>query len=202
MRSKNVRFYIIETINQLVQNNKMFTAFDITRQVWRVSKIFNEHAPTFPHRAMKSEIHNFMQPYVQQGVYLKTLIDVGADTPAYVYHPINSDATTYVSLMHNSQMPPPVHDGDLKEIRSTDARGTLCIPAYMVRQIANSGDNLYVIAMPEKLILSKQHVSDISYKIDEYCNARITEAQLKILNNQGNEFEITKKNDTIVITNG
>ena len=84
---------IEEVVSERVENEELFTAYDISREVQNRAR--NNGTPFERHRDMKNYIHNVMQDYL--GVeYVKTLHRIG-DNNAIVYHPPHRQAAEYVS---------------------------------------------------------------------------------------------------------
>jgi hypothetical protein len=88
-----------EVVTDKVNSNVMFTAWEVTLEVQKRAKA--QGIPTERHRDLKNTIHAEVEQYVQNGVYEKTLHDVGAPIPAFVYHPTGTDVNTYVPLTRN-----------------------------------------------------------------------------------------------------
>lgn len=150
---------IQEVAQEFVQQDRAFTAFEVSLEVQKRQKANGEAVER--HRNIKNDIHRTLQGYVDSGVYLKSLQDVGAPTQAFLYYPPTYDPTQYQALSRNdSSAPvaavvgsalslPPVtsgigllssadddgDDGDLadKQGRTGDARGAVCIPTYILR---------------------------------------------------------------------
>lgn len=156
---------IREVVTQKVNANVMFTAWDITLDVQNLAR--QKNIPTERHRDLKGTIHQEVDQYVGQGVYQRTLRDVGAPVQAFVYHPNGTNASSYVPHQrHDSPKASIVvtatpivatvpsisavddDDDDNKDNigRKTDARGTVSIPNYLVCQAGfNTGDVAYVV---------------------------------------------------------
>jgi hypothetical protein len=196
---------IRQVVTEKVNSNVMFTAWDITLEVTNLAR--QQGIPTERHRDLKGTTHDEVDQYISQGLYQRTLRDVGAPTSAFVYHPAGTDASTYVPQQRNDGKPkaaPPVPvaaatvpsissvpsnpDSDQVDSgRKTDARGTVSIPAYLTRQAGfNVRDVAYVCQQKDNginiLVIGKQPAAGCpvlaKYTVDENHNIRITHAQL------------------------
>lgn len=146
---------IQEVAQEFVQQDRAFTAFEVSLEVQKRQKANGE--PVERHRNIKNDIHRTLQGYVDSGVYVKSLQDVGAPTQAFLYYPPTYDPTQYQALNRNDSSAPAVaasapvtsgigllpsndadddgDDGDLadKQGRRGDARGTVAVPTYILR---------------------------------------------------------------------
>ncbi|MHA1948251.1 MAG: hypothetical protein ACW99G_02645 [Candidatus Thorarchaeota archaeon] len=99
--------FIVETVDEFVNGDILFTAFDISLKVQ--SKLASANLPRERHLHLKNQIHREVQPFVDQNLYEQTLHDVGAPSKAFLYHPIGVDANTYTPHKRNDgnkQAPP------------------------------------------------------------------------------------------------
>jgi hypothetical protein len=183
---------IRQVITEKVDSDIMFTAFDVSREVQ--IRLQAAGLSFVRHSNMKEVVHEEMQGYMQQGVYQRQLVDVGAPVQAFVYYPAGADPLQYVSgnIVHISApaiVPvPAVTDStdDGNQGRSPDARGTLAVPAVLVRAAGMMpGDKCYVYADTDKtgtpfLIITGMATgkSLAEYTVDAYNNVRITQKQL------------------------
>jgi hypothetical protein len=85
---------IQEVVTTKVDGDEMFTAFDVSKTVQ--SRQEEDGAEIERHRHLKNTIHQEMQQYLDSGLYQKSLHHVGAQSPAYLYHPVGSDPENYV----------------------------------------------------------------------------------------------------------
>jgi len=87
---------IQEVADELVNDDKAFTAFEVSLEVQKRAK--KNGLPHERHREMKNTTHRTLQQFVDNGVYEQTLADVGAPTRAFLYHPPGFDVSSYVPL--------------------------------------------------------------------------------------------------------
>jgi|APSaa5957512576_1039674.scaffolds.fasta_scaffold26493_1 hypothetical protein len=85
---------IQEVVTTKVDSDEMFTAFDVSKVVQ--SRQEEDGSEIERHRHLKNTIHQEMQQYLDSGLYQKSLHHVGAQTPAFLYHPVGSDPENYV----------------------------------------------------------------------------------------------------------
>ncbi len=165
MCDSNTQSLIEQEIDQKVQQNVMFTAYDITIAVQETLKSQGSFDPSVHrHRHLKRDIHRAAGSAISTGQFQQTLRDVGAPTQAFVYHPIGSDSTTYMPIKRKDSLadgkaavqPSSPHAinvpaqstavvdadddandaGDGSDVgRVADQRGTLAVPAFLLRQL-------------------------------------------------------------------
>jgi hypothetical protein len=92
---------IYQIVQQRVQGDEMFTAFEISLAVQESAR--EQHQPVERHREMRGTIHQTLQTFVDSGVYQKELRDVGARDRAYVYFPTGSDVSNYMPLTRHDK---------------------------------------------------------------------------------------------------
>jgi hypothetical protein len=90
------RELIHEVVTQRVQGDEMFTAFEISLAVQESAR--ERGLPVERHRDMRGTIHEEMTTLLSGGLYQRSLQNVGAPEPAYVYYPQGGDPTQYVPL--------------------------------------------------------------------------------------------------------
>jgi hypothetical protein len=150
---------IQEVVDQKVNRNEMFTAFDVSLAVKELAQ--QRGIASERHRHMKNAIHQELEQYTQSGVYSRQLHNVGAATPAFLYYPAGADPSQYVprqasapqasapqasappsvaaavasqSTMGLSSLNGDANDGDQSDKgRKPDARGTLTVPNFLLR---------------------------------------------------------------------
>lgn len=101
MLDTSTQTLIADEVRERVDNDEMFTAFDISLAVQQTAKDRGEAVAR--HRDMKQTIHDEMDAYMQHGVYNRTLRDVGAPSHAYIYHPVNEDPNDYVPMQRKDR---------------------------------------------------------------------------------------------------
>lgn len=180
-----------DIVNQNVWKNKLFTAFDVTREVRnRVGR-----SVQVPHEDVK-QIVNEMFSNGKMDSYTRTIADFLAFNPQpFIYHNINDSYTNY-TLQEEEEV--------VASVCRTDARGTLCVPSILLR---NAGLNPYDIvsvttdALNGSLIISKITQNPLTtYTVDEYGNVRITQGILVKAGMGGDEYNITGDTDKITVT--
>lgn len=152
---------IDEVVDQKVNQNEMFTAFDVSLAVKELAQ--QRGVTPERHRHMKGAIHQAMDQYTSSGLYARQLHDVGAPTQAFLYLPAGADPNNYVPQQRKdapqpattpapaptatsapapATTTPPVglsaidtDDGDQTDTvgRKPDQRGTLTVPNYLLR---------------------------------------------------------------------
>lgn len=85
---------IQEVLEEKIDNDEMFTAFDISLIVKDMAKTAGETPER--HRHMKNDVHKEMQNYLNSGIYTKSLWDVGAPSKAILYYPTGSNPAVYL----------------------------------------------------------------------------------------------------------
>lgn len=83
-----------------VQGKKMFSAFE-------VSLAAKERGVQLRHRDLKDYVHEAVSKAAEGHQYSRTLMDVGAPTQAWVYHPIADSPYAYVPLARGGSEPRP-----------------------------------------------------------------------------------------------
>jgi hypothetical protein len=137
---------IEEVVRSKVQNNELFTAFDVTLAVQTALKgngTFD--ANVHRHRHLKEDVHNVVETYVSGGQYQRNLQSVGAPTPAFVYYPTGGDPSKYVPLARNDgPAVTPANDPYTITVPKTSASATaVASPATTYNPTANNvGDGL------------------------------------------------------------
>ena len=138
MCSDKCQNLIDEVLSELVDGNESFTAYDVSKKVQGL--LDQQGLPFERHIHMRAFIHNLMDNCVFSGEYEKELRNVsGAAQKAWVYFPtklsntpLTLPAKTLKAITkpctYTVQAKPP------KQGRKVDARGTLCVPANLVRK--------------------------------------------------------------------
>jgi len=224
MCSADTATLIAEVVDQKVDNDDMFTAFDVSLEVKALAK--KEGLPVERHRHMRREIHNCMSRHVNGGTYESTTWDVGAPNPAILYFPTGGDPNEYKPQERDKKSQSnghkPAQDGlfdasddgddgdsgvDLKG-RKPDARGTLAIPNSFIRDAGyKHGDRLYVATDDDNgepvLVVSDDKAGAlVSYVVDHGDNVRITDSVLTkggIVCSSGYKFD-RKDNKVLVLS--
>jgi hypothetical protein len=165
---------IAEVIDEKVDNDEMFTAFDVSLEVKK--RAADQGLQVERHRHMRREIHNCMSRHVSGGTYESTTWNVGAPSPAILYFPTGGDPNEYEPQKRDDKKSksngqatsqaygPGVQQDGLFDAddddddddgtdtgtstakgRKPDARGTLAIPNNFIRDAGyHHGDRVYV----------------------------------------------------------
>lgn len=203
---------IQETVDEKIDRNVMFTAFEVSLEVKDKCRKNGLNVPS--HSNIKADIHNAISNYLSTGIVSRRLQEVGAPSPAYVYYPPGSNPDNYVPLTRmdgpkqqvTAQAPVALdvatssqqtsvnvandNDGDCQATGLVpDSRGTLCIPNYLAKMVGlTPGDTAYVTEDSNSLVLSSRlddpNSAKTTYTVDAYGNVRITKAVLAALGNQ------------------
>jgi hypothetical protein len=91
--------FIVEVVDEFINGDVMFTAFDISLKVQE--KLQAAGLPRERHIHLKNTIHREVQPFVDQKLYEQTLHDVGAPSRAFLYHPTGTDPNAYTPRDRN-----------------------------------------------------------------------------------------------------
>jgi hypothetical protein len=84
---------IREVVTEYVDSDRMFTVFDISLEVKQRARAKGDVVER--HRHMKNTIHMEVDQYLQNSLYERQLLDVGAPSKAFVYYPEGKDPATY-----------------------------------------------------------------------------------------------------------
>lgn len=203
---------IHDTVEEKVRGDESFTAFD-------VSLIVKDKNPSIRHGDIKNDIHREMETFLNGGLYLKTLRDVGAPTPAFVYHPPHIDPSTYVP--HKRRDTPkaqaPVSQNSVVQSvpaapianlpgRPTDARGALCVPVNLLVNLGFAPhDTAYVFADNQQnkpVLVIKKSAGQLpltTYTVDYHGGVRITSKTLRAAGFQKDRFEFDSNQDAVLV---
>lgn len=226
MSQKPLDVMLVATIQQVVddkvQKNEMFTAFDVSRAVQHLG-----HRER--HNNMKDVVHDYFLQGNIQG-YDRTLVTVVAGKPdAWVYHPVGVDATTYqpsyqplpaaVSGMtpqnyYGSQgtVAPSGATASTPSISSVtfsppakgkthrpDKRGAITVPAKLIRQIGGKhNDELSVEKDGTTLVISPNGAGR-KYRVNSSLNIRIKRKTWGSITNGSTSFSFEEDNGKIVV---
>ena len=196
---------IEDVVNEYTKDEKMFTAFDVTKEV-RVrtkDRVF--------HDEVKKEVHKMFHNGALPG-YNRSLANLANANPQpWVYHPQSVDVSKYNGSPVNdtSTVADPgttpississfagsgTNDNDDK-VYKLDTTDRLCVPNKLVRQLSlKTGDTIYVYYANVKLTLKKDGSDGnfvTSYQVDKDDNVRITAGTLCKCGLAGTEFDIT-----------
>lgn len=209
---------IFDVVTEFTGHNQAFTAFDVSREVQSRAK--QDGKPVERHQHIKDDVHREIEQYVTQGIYVRVLHDVGAPTKAFLYHPAGYDPANYVpinrSLVASAPVSVPViagslavatpaasatddDDGDEQDKgRLPDARGTVCVPNYLLRAAGFSPKSTVHVRSDNRsgnpvLVISADSTNSlVSYTVDYHNNVRITSHTLQtggVSSTDGYDFE-------------
>jgi hypothetical protein len=165
---------IAEVVDEKIDNDELFTAFDVSLVVKK--RAADKGFQVERHRHMRREIHNCMSRHVNGGTYESTTWNVGAPSPAILYFPTGGDPNEYEPQKRDDQKskksksngqatqaygPGAQQDGlfdadddddddngngsGAVKGRKPDSRGTLAIPNSFIRGAGyHHGDRVYV----------------------------------------------------------
>jgi hypothetical protein len=219
---------ISEVVTEKVEKDEMFTAFDVSLDVKERAR--KEGVPEERHRHMKRVIHQEVEAYVSNGLYEKTLVDVGAGSPAFLYHPDGTDPNQYTPRTRKDAKPATtptsgnvisdtaVDDDDeddddddnsngKSKARKGDKRGTLGVPNAFVRDAGfRKGQRVFAIAGAHDgepaLVLCKNASAPLtSYVVNDSDRVRVTAYILrKCQVFSKSGYEFHSKGDQVVVT--
>ena len=163
--------HIEDVIQQFVDEQRMFTAYDVTCQIREVvgAKV------NIRHNEIKNDIHREMAQHLDND-WNKSLQDVGAPVAAFVYYHFMSDPTTYEprSRSDSKKSTAPsaataatassTDDGDddatatvgSSDAFAVDGRSRLLIPTSFMQQLGvASGDEVKIYKELDFILVSK-----------------------------------------------
>lgn len=176
-RTKHI---IREAIADLVSNNNMFTALDVSIKV--KAALQSEDLQTKRHRELKFITHNEM---LVHGDYSTKLININASTKAILYYPFNKDPDDYK----------PLNILGKDWIRVPDARGVVNVPIPILKCImVGIGDLVHVWSEPNKIVMSKVIPSSATklatYVADPNGAIRLNKKCLATVNSEKLSFKV------------
>jgi len=212
-----------------ISGNQMFTAFDVSLEVQKELKSNGSFDPDLHrHRYIKNDVHAAIDR-LSSGVYSRQLRDVGAPTDAFVYYPNGTDPANYVPMTRNDapaaaadpytiSIPatataptvPTSTDGS-SDGRTPDARGTVCVPNYLLRNAGfNPGDKAYICLGKDDLgndaiVVTKQILPSgaaTCYTVDSYCNVRITKSVLDMCGFSSQKYAFDGNSSQVFVKTG
>ncbi|HCX24427.1 MAG TPA: hypothetical protein DHN29_21085 [Cytophagales bacterium] len=208
---------LIETIvEEWIDEEKMFTAFEVSIEVKKRARSFGQ--PVERHRDMKNDIHRELSQYTSSGEYERKPVDVAPGVEAFVYHHADDDPDNYqntvvvgtpkaqtVQPSQSAVVAAPVIPALSKPVtgnkagKGTDARGSLTVPATELRKInAKPGDTVEVYFAGASFTGYRIHLSKkalntqsgkTSYTVNKSNNFRITARTLKKANLTGPTYK-------------
>ena len=214
---------ITTVVNEFVNDNKMFTAFDVTRELRGRVK------DRVQHHEVKREVHQMFTSGQVFG-YNRTLANLpGVNPQPWIYHPLAADFTTYngnpaaVTPVAPSPVLPSISstdddddddEDDNNRVYKFDSTDRLCVPNKLIRQLGlKCGDEVHIVCTTpptnEVAIVKKNHsfpgvpphISSVfaDYVVDRYDNVRITKGAFNRIGLSGVAFEIEGDSDKIMV---
>tara|TARA_Y100000310_G_C20701093_1_gene829950 strand:+ start:357 stop:1013 length:657 start_codon:yes stop_codon:yes gene_type:complete len=135
----DVKKLVEETVNVLVQLEKSFTAFDVTKSIRARYSDFTE-----PHAVVRDQVHSLFFETRDTGTmfddYDRTSLEVIPGVFAFVYHGKTVDPEKYVKTQNPGQQPqnpqsPPKRQGKGVRVFSVTKEGRLNIPLRLMQKI-------------------------------------------------------------------
>lgn len=213
---------ITEVVSQFVEQKRLFTAYEVSKEVQRLGK--DRNIDTARHLNMRDAVHDALLGTLGSGDYRRVLQDVGAPSPAFVYYPATNadgtpgDPTKYVPIFPaavGTAIPAvlvtpvaPATAGVAGGNSRKLAGDRLNIQSYLCRAAGfNPGDTAYVTdedpsgtAKPCLVILNTQPGKPLcEYKVTSDGRIRVTPAMLKLCGVNGDTVEIEGDNGRIVV---
>ena len=236
MCDQNTMIKIQESVQEFVDRDCMFTAFEVSLAV--KEKCQTDGSPSPRHSHIKSDIHDELQAYDSQGIYDQVLHDVGAPQKAFVYVPDGKSVNDYVALNRQDSakktdpqpataglaipaMPTsttqglrqgisdPDQDGDESDDsgRNVDARGSLCVPTYLLAAAGfNPQDVAYATVGDDDgkpaLVLSKSAISSplTTYTVDYHGGVRVTSSVLAKAGIDDGTYDFMRDGNKLIVT--
>lgn len=217
---------IAEVVEEFTDEDQLFTAFDVSKKAQQSLKDSGQFDfASHRHRAIKNDVHRQCEAVVSNGLYEKELTDVGAPTKAFLYYPEGADPSSYVAQTRNDAAPtkqiptsagPTTQpatavadtddDGDERDTggRSGDKRGTLCVPAHLLRAAGFAANDVAYVSLDQNtIVLSKQVPAGKSelthYTVDHNTNVRITKPTLERIN-ADNGYNFERANERVIVS--
>ena len=101
---------ISEVLDTFMENDRMFTALDVSRAVQETLK--KRGVAVERHSEMKREIHAQMMPFVDTGIYEKTTVNVDTAVNPFLYYPAGADPKLWFkSTLISAKVPPQTNSG-------------------------------------------------------------------------------------------
>lgn len=221
---------VIEKIN----TQEMFTAWDITMEARR-------RQTQVQHHETREVVHDFFENGSMGSDYTRTLINVGAPVKPFLYHLRTADIKHYNKsgstkpktnkksgnvTVQNPPAASPVAAGPsisvggmvtqpkAGEVARADARGTVCIPATVLKSAGFAyGDTAYVYAVPNmKSLIVVKDPADAGgsaifrcrkYTVDYHGNVRVTRKCLEMAQipagSKGQQYGVLHQGKTVTL---
>lgn len=200
---------VSDVVNNNINNKIMFTAFDVTAELRKKNKF----------KIMHNDVKNVVRTMFESGHmgnYQSTLGNFpNVNVQPWIYHDTLSNPLNYKN--NQSSVPDPVATAPLytspsidnslpgdDDAYEVDARGTLCIPAKLIRNAGlNKRDKAYVHVdfLDSKLFLDKDANGAVSvYTVDGSNNVRVTKKTLDRAGMLSTKYKIDFKDFKVIVT--
>jgi bifunctional DNA-binding transcriptional regulator/antitoxin component of YhaV-PrlF toxin-antitoxin module len=197
---------IDDIVGTWVGEGRMFTAFEVSLEVKR-------QGVTARHRNMRDYIHDSVFRAASNVGYTRTLVEVGAPDPAWVYHPVYADPATYVPLDRSQYGPTRaskpgrvLHKSSLPQgAFGTDRRGRLCIPVRLLATLGvRSGQRVSVRCDPATgtVMIKRAGAAwanpDTNYTTEGHGNVRLAQGILTRAGLNGQDYYRVDGDDDVI----
>jgi hypothetical protein len=135
--SNQAQDIIREKVAEFVQEERLFTAYDISKAVQ--AELKSQGLPFERHRDLKGDIHQEVSVALATGDYVQTLHDVGAPTRAFLYLPQGADPNDYVP--QDRKDTPKQADTDASQTQAQVVAGTAAKPFASQDDDADDADD-------------------------------------------------------------
>lgn len=196
MTNTTLKTQINTVLLHLTNNNKLFTAFDVTNKL-------RESGVTCFHSDVKKEVHESFSGTDAPLDYTRTQMQMPNGKVAFVYHPSTIDASEYDTdnVDNDSSVVVAVNKVNSDDCFSRDRRGRLCIPKKLLYKINVDPFGPVSVDASNKtkvVVREGRHRIGNLYFADKDGNVRISPKLLSGLSNQ-NENKIVVEMGEIVI---
>jgi hypothetical protein len=191
---------IQDVVQDRVREGRTFTAFEVSLEV-------KARGVRTRHRRLRNAVHRALADVTgPAGDYSRTLMDVGAPSRAWVYHPSTVDPSGYVPLARRDSgrargTATPVPSGAF----GVDRRGRLCLPVHLLARIGvRPGQRVAVRCDPAtgQVVITRARgwrgPADTSYTAEPHGNVRLTRGVLGLAGLDGVPgYQVDGTDDTI-----
>lgn len=140
---KTTQNLIQDVLATKVTAGETFSAFEVSREVQKLQKL--EMLPIERHGQMRDAIHDEMKQYVGSS-YGRKLVSYGGPVPAFQYSPnAPTQAAPQTASSVSATAVATADDDDEVTNRTPDARGTLTVPAHLMRAVGCEAGKLATV---------------------------------------------------------
>jgi len=184
---------INDKIEELISDNKCFTAYDITVSI-------RHDGLKESHREVRKIVHAFYEDG-EFDDYERSLIQiVGAPRKAYLYHPTNANPNDYIKKTNKV-----ASKGRHRQPGNLDSEGRLNVPSAMMREAGFTAGDKFSLASNhdgtiQVLATSDRHSILIDHRVSSRGNFRISQKDLLTcgFNNNKMHFKIYFDDDDVL----